>query len=34
MLAMFFVHKDTGWHCKGHAVAAFYEWLASWAMMV
>jgi len=34
MLAMFFVHKDTGWHCKGHAVGAFYEWLASWAMMV
>ena len=34
MLATFFVHKDTGWVIKGHAVEAFYAWLASWAMMV
>lgn len=34
MLATYFVHKDTGWHIKGHAVEAFYEWLATWAMMV
>lgn len=34
MLATFFVHKDDGWHIKGHAVEPFYQWLASWSMMV
>jgi len=34
MLATYFVHKDDGWHIKGHAVEPFYRWLASWAMMV
>ena len=33
MLAMFFVHDDDGWRLKGHAREAFYEWLASWAVM-
>ena len=34
MLAMFFVHDDDGWRMKGHAVEAFYRWMASWAMMM
>jgi DNA modification methylase len=34
MLAMFFVHDDDGWRLKGHAVDAFYEWMASWGMFV
>ena len=37
MLAMFFVHDggDTSkWRIKGHARAAFWEWMCSWAMMV
>ena len=34
MLAMFFVHDDAGWRLKGHAVDAFYEWMASWGMFV
>ena len=34
MLAMFFVHDDSGWRLKKHAKAAFYRWLASWGMSV
>ena len=34
MLATYFVHRDTGWSVKGHAVEPFYRWLASWAVMV
>ena len=34
MLAAFFVHDDDGWRLKGHAVDAFYRWLASWGMSV
>lgn len=34
MLAHFFVHDDTGWRLKGHAVEPFYQWLASWGMAV
>src|SRR5699024_7732221 len=37
MLAMFFVH-DAGqtqkWRLKGHAEDKFWEWVASWAVMV
>lgn len=37
MLAMFFVHDggDTAkWRLKGHAKKAFFEWVASWAVMI
>ena len=34
MLATYFVHRDTGWSVKGHAVKPFYKWLASWSIMV
>lgn len=34
MLSTFFVHDDVGWRLKGHAKEAFYQWLASWAMML
>src|SRR5690606_24004123 len=37
MLAMYFVHDsgDTGtWRLKGHAIDAFYRFVASWAVMV
>ncbi len=37
MLATFFVHDggDTSkWRLKGHAEAAFWRWVASWAVMV
>lgn len=37
MLAMYFVHDagDTGeWRIKGHAVKAFWEFVASWAVML
>ena len=37
MLSMFFVHDggDTSkWRLKGHAVKAFWEWVASWAVML
>ncbi len=33
-LATWFVHDDTGWRMKRHAVAPFYRWLASWAVAV
>jgi hypothetical protein len=31
-LATWFVHDDTGWRMKGHAVQPFYRWMASWAI--
>lgn len=31
-LATWFVHDDTGWRMKHHAVKPFYEWMASWAI--
>ncbi len=31
-LATWFVHDETGWRMKGHAVEPFYRWLASWAV--
>lgn len=31
-LATWFVHDDTGWRMKKHAVQDFYRWMASWAM--
>jgi hypothetical protein len=37
MLSMFFVHDggDTAkWRLKGHAVQKFWEWVASWAVML
>ena len=37
MLSMFFVHDggDTSkWRLKGHAVQKFWEWVASWAVML
>lgn len=37
MLSTFFVHdgKDTSkWRLKGHAEAAFWKWVASWAVMI
>ena len=37
MLAMYFTHDggDTSkWRVKGHAQAAFWEWMASWAVMI
>ncbi len=32
MLASFFVHDDTVWRLKGHAIEPFFKWLASWGM--
>ena len=34
MLATYFVHDDEGWRLKGHAVQEFYQWMASWGMML
>ena len=40
MLSAFFVHGDMeeggkqGWRLKGHAIEAFYRWLASWGMSI
>ncbi len=37
MLSMFFVHDggDTSkWRLKGHSVQSFWEWVASWAVMM
>lgn len=37
MLATFFVHDGgttSQWRLKGHAVKAFWEWVASWAVMM
>ena len=31
-LATWFVHDDSGWRMKRHAVQPFYRWLASWAI--
>jgi len=33
MLGTFFVNRDGEWELKGHAVEAFYEWMATWCMM-
>ena len=33
MLGSFFVNRDGEWELKGHAVEAFYEWMATWCMM-
>jgi hypothetical protein len=32
MLAAYFVHDDSGWRLKRHAVGPMYGWMASWAM--
>lgn len=32
MLAAFFVHDDDGWRPKGHASAAMYRWMSTWAI--
>lgn len=37
MLAMFFTHDGSEtqkWRLKGHAVSKFWEWLASWAVVI
>jgi DNA modification methylase len=34
MLSQYFVHDEAGWRLKGHAVDAFYKWLASWGMSI
>lgn len=37
MLSMFFVHdggETSKWRLKGHAVQSFWEWVASWAVMM
>lgn len=34
MLATYFVHDDQGWRLKGHARAAMYRWVSTWAMAV
>ncbi len=37
MLATYFVHDSSNtseWRLKGHAVKPFWEWVASWAMMI
>lgn len=37
MLAMFFIHdggNTSKWRLKGHAKQDFYEWLATWAVMI
>jgi hypothetical protein len=37
MLSMFFVHdggETAKWRLKGHAVQLFWEWVASWAVMI
>lgn len=31
-LATWFVHDESGWRMKRHAVEPFYRWLASWAV--
>src|SRR5262249_11493629 len=33
-LATWFVHDDTGWRMKRHAVQPFYRWMASWALAI
>lgn len=37
MLSMFFVHdggETSKWRLKGHSVKAYWEWVASWAVML
>ena len=31
MLAAYFVHDDTGWRIKGHAVEPMWRWISTWA---
>lgn len=33
-LATWFVHDDSGWRMKKHAVKPFYRWMASWAIAI
>lgn len=32
MLAAYFVHDDSGWRLKRHAVQPMYRWMSTWAM--
>jgi hypothetical protein len=32
MLSAYFVHDDTGWRPKSHAIQPMYQWMASWAV--
>ena len=32
MLAAYFIHDDSGWRLKKHAVAPMYRWMTSWAV--
>jgi hypothetical protein len=32
MLAAYFVHDDSGWRLKKHAVKPMYQWMTSWAV--
>lgn len=32
MLASYFIHDDSGWRLKRHAVGPMYRWMSSWAM--
>lgn len=32
MLAAYFIHDDTGWRLKRHAVTPMYRWMTSWAV--
>lgn len=32
MLAAYFVHDDSGWRLKRHAVGPMYRWMATWAV--
>jgi len=34
MLAKFFFNNGSEWEIKGHAVDAFYKWIATWAMFI
>ena len=37
MLAMYFVHdgsRTSQWRLKGHAVDVFWQWMASWSVMI
>jgi hypothetical protein len=32
MLATYFVHDDSGWRLKGHAVQEMWKWVSTWAV--
>lgn len=32
MLATYFIHDDSGWRLKRHAVEPMYEWMTGWAL--